>query len=574
MCYNLFEFGDVKLNEKETNFYDSIKKNISLSEIDKPIINDMTSIAVLHDSDFMPVVQMGLIENLKNNVIYYISDLHLDYKILNHFKNRVSNEKVVDYINAIADKISEQFCQSFLLYSYLLIAGDISFNFELSRIFFERLVSNKKIGKRSRIIVVLGNHEYWEEKNVSATNDKYKELFDKLGITFLHNELLYVDKLNFNKLTEDEINNSIKGEIAEKCLNSNLMILGGTGFSGLNPKYNASKGLYKNAIKTIEDDKIESLKMEKVYKKLKEELGNREMIVLSHMPKPDWSNDNYNSMWIYVSGHTHNNEYYKDSSHTIYADNQIGYYNDNINLKYFVCNRKYNIFNNYSDGIYEISRDEYIRFNYGMGIRMSYNRTDGKIFLLKNSGVYLFLRQKNSSLYLLEGGKIKKLKVLDLNYYYNNMPYYSQKIKEGTSKYNNFMKKLSEYVKSFGGYGTIHGCIVDIDFLNHIYVNIFDGTIRPYYALSTTYKIPYDSLEELLESKCPKLYLNYKKALTSKSNLIRMNNKDSSLKSEVYENTDIYKISNYMRSLQYLVEDNVIRAWDENLISKKHNILE
>ena len=50
---------------------------------------------------------------------------------------------------------------------------------------------------------------------------------------------------------------------------------------------------------------------------------------------------------------------------------------------------------------------------------------------------------------------------------------------------NSYMDKLlniSKVIKSIGGDGSIHGCIVDIDYYNHIYINPVDGKITPYFA--------------------------------------------------------------------------------------------
>ena len=48
---------------------------------------------------------------------------------------------------------------------------------------------------------------------------------------------------------------------------SKLTILGGIGFSGLNPKYNATCGLYRNSINTLETDKDFSSRFERIYLK-------------------------------------------------------------------------------------------------------------------------------------------------------------------------------------------------------------------------------------------------------------------------------------------------------------------
>ena len=46
----------------------------------------------------------------------------------------------------------------------------------------------------------------------------------------------------------------------------------------------------------------------------------------------------------------------------------------------------------------------------------------------------------------------------------------------------NVQKNISRIIQQLGGSGKIHGCIIDIDFFNHIYVNPSNGTVRAYCA--------------------------------------------------------------------------------------------
>lgn len=69
---------------------------------------------------------------------------------------------------------------------------------------------------------------------------------------------------------------------------------------------------------------------------------------------------------------------------------------------------------------------------------------------------------------------------------------------------------IADAVKKLVDIG-IHGSIIDIDFLNHIYVNPIDFSITGYWARDIINKIVFPSIPTLLESKCPKLFDNYKK---------------------------------------------------------------
>ena len=119
-------------------------------------------------------------------------------------------------------------------------------------------------------------------------------------------------------------------------------------------------------------------------------LGNEQVVVLTHTPKENWSNENYNSRWTYVNGHTHRNDYCCSEKKTVYSDNQIGYRSTNIGLKHFNLSRVYDIFRYCLDGIYSISREQYLDFNRGVKIDVTFNRI-GKIHMLKNIDIYCFL---------------------------------------------------------------------------------------------------------------------------------------------------------------------------------------
>ena len=164
----------------------------------------------------------------------------------------------------------------------------------------------------------------------------------------------------------------------------------------------------------------------------------------------------------------------------------------------------------------------------------------------------------------------------DINYYFDNMVYYADSIKESFGYIFDALDKISLAVKAFGGSGTIHGCIVDIDYLNHIYLNIYDGKITPYYALSIVDKFVYPSVENLLEEHSKELLDNYRRLIGQNSQAMTVF-KDKILiqKEGSLYNSDtlIYKTSNYIRSLQYLHDANVIREWEDERINEYKNAL-
>ncbi len=550
-------------------FYD---KNVNNNELMISKENEtLLPSKIVHD--IIPCVKLSINESKKINNLYYISDIHLDHKIIKRFPKRVSKRKIEKYIEEIVSGLYNSMGEESFIGKYILINGDVSHSFEICKLFFESLEKVFKY-RVADIIVVLGNHETWEYNEFSKCVKQYRNFFKSLNITFLHNELLILERSCLYEkkiLSEEQILNMSCDEIKELCLKSNLIILGGLGFSGYNPKFNANCGLYRDCVNDLEEDLSETFRFEKVYQKIKDSISDRKIVVMTHTPKENWSKDSYNNNWIYVNGHTHNNQYYKDDVKTLYADNQIGYYNRNVTFKKFDYESKYDIFRYYKDGIYTISREDYIIFNRGKGISLEFNREGYIIRMLKKDDLYcFFLQNEKDVLYLLDGGKMTKLKNNNLQYYYDSMYIYSKLLKDSTKEFNNILQEVSRYIKSIGGTGYIHGCIVDIDFLNHIYINPFDGKVSPYFALSMVEKYVYKDLGTLLQCHCPDIYLNYKNNV--KNEIVISNNSQlTNYNFELFEDTNIYKPSKTMKSIQYLLNDNVIRIWNDEILEKYIN---
>lgn len=467
---------------------------------------------------------------------------------------------------------------------YLLIAGDISFNFEISTLFYTELVKYMKSRRwsTSQIVVVLGNHELWnfnrrggEHSNLLTLDEiiqQYRDFFSSLGICFLQNDLLLS---NGEIISEKQLESIDQDELKQICLKNAFAILGGLGFTGLNSQFNATQGIYRQTIMTLDEDIKQTNQFKFIYNKVKSVLGNDKVIILTHTPKENWSNEDYNRNWIYVNGHTHRNDYCCDEEKTFYSDNQIGYYSTSIGLKHFKLSRVYDIFKYYPDGVYSISREQYLDFNRGVEIKVTFNRT-GTIHMLKNNNVYCFIfeNQNTGKKYLLNGGMINNLEHNDINYYFERMAYYSDAIRGLFSDYNQALKSISDSIKKIGGIGTIHGCIVDIDFFNHIYVNPEDGTVTQYFALSIVDKYIYPNVKSLLLAQRKDLYDNYMKLLDGESEgdkLLKGEIKAGSIEiSRFIPDTYMYRPSRIMKSLQYLTEVNVIRIWNDRIFESQY----
>ena len=563
-------------NLYDDSFYNSNVKDIdSQTELLLSVENEIVdAISVLHEADIIPMSTLSD----HSRKLYYISDIHLNHKILKSFPAYATRQEIVQYIKKMVRKMVATATEK-SYDDFLLIAGDISFNFEISSIFYSELVEH---WSHRRIIVVLGNHELWNYKQegyaynqlnpLEAIIQGYRELFNNLGIHFLQNDLFILHSNGMVDIIDEEKLQAIDSDVLRNfCMESTLTVLGGVGFSGLNPDFNAQKGIYRDTIATLDEDIVQTSRFESIYNKVNDALSKDRVIILTHTPKENWSTADYNNNWIYVNGHTHRNEYYCSDEKTAYSDNQIGYYSSSLGLKYFTSSGIYDVFRYYEDGIHIVTREQYLSFNRGMRIRSTYNK-DGKIYMLKKLGIYCFIypNPNGEKLYLLSGGKITTLEHNDINYYFDKMIYYSDAVKSVLKGYHNALKSVSNSIKAIGGTGEIHGCIVDVDFLNHIFFNPVDGEIFPYFATSMNNKIQYPNVGALLLAQREDLYKNYIKILNSMDEGVELlEGKASIVKSEAAQyisDTYMYSPSRTMRAIQYLVDANVIRLWNDKIM--------
>jgi len=527
--------------------------------------------------------------NHGNMTIYYISDIHLDHKILKKFPEPVKKSLIESYIKELVLEMVEQFDE--FRRPYIMFSGDLSFNFNFSKIFYTEL---KLLMPLATIFVVLGNHELWDSSIYSESDSssakvdkiikKYRRLFDNLEFHFIHNELVvyqYSKNPSFlyevSRMNEQQILAASDAEIIDFTRRSRLTILGGIGFSGYATDYNATKGLYRDTITILEDDIGQSTRFEQIYLKCKSAISDRNVVVLTHTPKENWSKDKYCINWIYTSGHTHNDRFELNKERTIYSDNQIGYHNSTLNFKHFYTSAIYDIFDDYSDGIYEITKQQFLDFYRGKGSSVQYSRKNTQIYMLKKNGVYCFIQEylKTGSLCILNGGSPIKLKPQrNLQYYYDNLDVYSEAINDFLDPFNESLRSISNFVRSFGGSGRIHGFIVDIDFYNHLYLNPFDGSVTPYFATSINSKYVYKNLASLLKFRNKNLYKNYVRLIESEvdSKGYALIHRDKKLSKDAIHlvKTEIYKFSRIAMGLQYLTRINVIRMWNDSMVDKKN----
>ena len=250
---------------------------------------------------------------------------------------------------------------------------------------------------------MLGNHEFWEfpDLSVEQITDKYRKLLEEHGMYLLQNDLFYENEVDDHGIIPyTELEQMTHTELTEKLRCSRLIVLGGTGFSGCNEEFNANDGIYRNTINR-EMEIQESQKFENLYQELLPVLGQKKnTVIFTHSPQKDWnSNPNAHAKFVYVSGHTHRNVFYDDGEERIYADNQIGYRNNNPHLKNFLMDWEYDYFSDYEDGIYEITAQAYQDFMRGTNISMDFSRKIHILYMLKKNGYYCFIHKSKQGCY-------------------------------------------------------------------------------------------------------------------------------------------------------------------------------
>lgn len=596
------DFGNYQFADFDPSRHDLSSAHVSVATLKRigayddtafiRLASDVPEFAVMapsRDGEIVPAARHCELvvpdDSAAGTAYYYVSDLHLNHKLAARFPRETSELEICEYLEGLAAELVSDVPTGNCEVDTLLVLGDTSYNFEVASIFFSGL--RKHWG--GDIVVTLGNHELWDYERggrgdrptptVSDVVSRYREMFSGYGITLLHNAVLaryrgFQDRV----FDQDALDKLSDDELAHILARSTRVIVGGIGFSGLNKDFNATNGIYRDTVASLEEERMQSQLMSALHERVRRLAPRSHVVVATHMPMRNWSREQMQPGWVYVSGHTHRNTFVEDGDIRAYEDNQVGYGGTNARLMRFFIDQRYDPFRDLGDGIHEIERMDYIDFNRMRGIFVESNR-EGRVLMLKREGVYLFLFvwEVTGNLYLLSGGRITKLDVQDPRYYYENMVAYAAMVKEAFSGYQQVIRLVGDEVKRIGGQGTVHGCIVDIDFFNHIYLDPFTGKLTYYYALSVDDRVEYRSIRALFQERRPDLLpgLNSlpkgKNPDGSKVSILLRGGETALAESIIATDTLMYKPSRTMLSIQYLFDANVIRNWNEDALGIKRS---
>lgn len=436
------------------------------------------------------------------------------------------------------------------------------------------------------IYAILGNHELWDFNNYSKCVKAYKALFDGLGINFLCDDYGWLGVRNFRYRLEDDLdprNKKKVRKIQEREFNendkeffcSNILIVGGMGFSGLNNSFNANKGIYRNAVNREEEvkrSKAWSNLFQKAYAVA--QITHSCLLVFTHMPVSDWGgNLNNIGNCIFINGHTHRNIAFGDENRNfVYSDNQVRYDKEIYHFKKALLYAPRNPFAADPDGYREINIDEFVEYyRYvheqipGTGIiKNQINNSDAKLYVMKQDGYVAFFLVSYKGVYICNGGAIKKIGPYEsLSRYFMNFKMMIDKYITGLTPLRRAQEEMSAYIKSFGGWGRIHGTIVDIDFTNHVMFNTADGSVRLYYSPVFGLLKTYPDIGSLIHDHCPELEDNFKRIGKSQMPLVLTKSQGGTKELEWVDiKNSPYAISRRVNALQKLLDKRILRDWN------------
>jgi hypothetical protein len=537
---------------------------------------------------------------------YYISDIHLEHQITKEFPNGATDAKVNSFIKKLARSLfTEEFIRDIkrLYQPIIIFGGDTASLFGVAKVFYTEFINywNKmnrehdKSGNRQKYIyAILGNHELWDFNTIEDCYDAYQSLFESLGISFMNNNINWCGKYRLpikNVIHESQEcqvdiikdDDLVKYEHQMRNIH-NLLIVGGIGFAGHNDEFNADNGIYRGTINRVREIE-ETKKWEDIYKRAVETaIENKSLlIVLTHNPLLDWKRDQQPDCGcIYFNGHNHRNNLYHDEDMNIhvFANNQLGYKKHNVLFKQAYIYKRMNPFAAFEDGYHEINSPNYLRFyDYiqeninGNGlVERQIKNNNAQFYMIKHSGYYGFFLLSPKGSYICAGGRIKKINSInDIEQIDINFTNMVSRYLRALYPYRNVQEQIAEAVKSFGGNGKIHGCIIDIDFYNHIMLNPNDGTMTYYTSPIFGQIKTYGSMLELLSDNNKFLEREYRKQLDllgESSNYVLFKNQIDVTETlvQVDIKNSAYTISNRVNQLQRLFDKKILRDWNDVLL--------
>jgi len=193
-----------------------------------------------------------------------------------------------------------------------------------------------------------------------------------------------------------------------------------------------------------------------------------------------------------------------------------------------------------------------------------------KFYMIKKSGYYGFFLVSDKASYISAGGRVKKISNrTNIGYYFDNFDTMIGMYINGLSPYRRAQEEIAATVRKIGGEGKIHGCIIDIDFYNHIMLNPYDGSLNFYYSPVFGQIQTYPSISALLEAHIPMLFSKY---MVMGQTTLDIYKPEDALTTEGFVEVDrkggMYGLSKKVQQIQRLFSCRILRDWNDSLIEK------
>lgn len=129
-------------------------------------------------------------------------------------------------------------------------------------------------------------------------------------------------------------------------------------------------------------------------------------------------------------------------------------------------------------GITEVSGEEYYNNFFPTKWALKYDKV--YIFRTKNNITASGIITKKGTISLFHNGAFSATPLKDINFLYQHLDEYYLTINQYQTILQQKLKPISDYIKANGGSGFIHGRIIDIDIINHIYFNPYENSLLGY----------------------------------------------------------------------------------------------
>lgn len=170
--------------------------------------------------------------------------------------------------------------------------------------------------------------------------------------------------------------------------------------------------------------------------------------------------------------------------------------------------------------------------------------------------------------YFLSGGAVS-LAVHTPDWYFSKLDDYFTICSDFVFKYKQLVTPISNYIKSIGGTGYIHGLIIDFDFFHHLKVDVENNRLIPYYAPSVSCRTIYPSLNVMAkliaEKQETQALVPYKYGeLIEYETSINCKGLETPICAEPIYNEEkgFYKRNRQVGSIYFSADSKIIKKWE------------